>query len=180
MRIPAGDPWDILRSVADTALFGERVKPEIRFAALTLDGEGLTNYGNCSIVLKEEMIAHRASVFHENSVLFMKHQNIRIEDVPNLPRGFRASWSERHRVCVAKLASQLSANTLATEFPQLLLKPGTPETDEFVEVHVFGTLTVRSFERVIVRPKKRQPSKSQQQSLAIALAGANVPLEVRS
>src|SRR5258708_40186632 len=130
MRIRAGKQWDVLRVVADTALFGERVKEEIRFAALTLDGEGLTNYGNCSIVLKEEMIVHRASVFHENSVMFMKHRDIRITDAHDLPRGYRAPWNQRHQIGVAKLGGHLQAGTTPTQFPKLLLKPGTPETDD--------------------------------------------------
>jgi hypothetical protein len=174
LRIPPGDVWDILRSQADTGVFGDRVKPEIRFAALTLDGEGLTNYGNCSIVLKEEMIAHRASVFHENSVMFMmKNGNI-------VERGFRAPWEERYRVCVAKLADRVQATTSISDFPRLLLKQGTPETDEFVEVHVYGSLTVRAFGRVVMKPKKRQPMKSQMQALQFDLARANVNLEVRA
>ncbi len=177
--IPAGDKWEVLRSIADTALFGDRVKAEIRFGALTLDGEGLTNYGNCSIVLKEEMIAHRASVFHENSVMFMKNRDIKIWDAPKLPRGYRAAWNDRHRICAAKLANRLNSATPPAEFPRLLLKPGTPETDEFVEVHIFGSLTVRTFGRVIVRRKKRQPKKSVLQALEVDLAQYNVALEVR-
>jgi len=179
IRIPAGDKWDVLRSIADTALFGDRVKAEIRFAALTLDGEGLTNYGNCSIVMKEEMIAHRASVFHENSVMFMKHRGIKIWDAPELPRGYRAAWKDRHRICAAKLANRLTSATTAAECPKLLLKLGTPETDEFVEVHIFGSLTVRTFGRVIVRRKKRQPKKSVLQAFEVELAQYNVAREVR-
>jgi hypothetical protein len=179
LRIPAGDKWDTLRSIADAALFGDRVKTEIRFAALTLDGEGLTNYGNCSIVMKEEMIAHRASVFHENSVMFMKNREIKIGDAPELPRGYRAAWNDRHRICATKLANRLDSATPPADFPKLLLKPGTSETDEFVEVHIFGSLTVRTFARVIVRLKNRQPKKSLRQSLEAELSQVNVALEVR-
>ena len=121
-RIPPGDNWDILRSLTDTALFGDRVKEHIRFAALSLDGEGLTNYGNCSIVLREDMIAHRASVFHENSVLFMKHQNVKISEASKLPAGFRAAWSNRHELCVAKVAARLNARTPSDQFPRHLLR----------------------------------------------------------
>ena len=178
-RIPEGSEWDVRRSNTDTALFGDRVKPEIRFAALSLDGEGLTNYGNCSIILKESMIAHCASVFHENSVLFMKKQNINIWDATHLPCGFRATWRDRHRICVAKIASRLRSTTQDADFPRFLLRPGALETDEFVEVHIFGSMTVRTFERVVVRQKNRQPKKSQLQALAARLHTANVPLEVR-
>ena len=180
LRIPLGETWDLLRDIADTALFGPRVKSEIRFATLVLDDEGLSNYGNCSVLLKEDLIAHRATVFHENSVMFMKRRNIKFSDAPALPLGYRATWAQRHLLCVAKLAGRLGASTLAAQFPRLLVKPGTPETDEFVEVHVFGSMTVRTFARVIVRPKKRHPKKSQCLALEHELTKAGVPLEVRS
>ncbi len=179
LRIPAGDNWDVLRSLADTALFGDRVKSEIRFAALTLDGEGLTNYGNCSVVMKEEMIAHRASVFDENSVMFMKKHDIKIWDAPELPRGYRAAWNDRHRISAAKLANRLKSDTTAAEFPKVLLKPGAPATDEFVEVHIFGSLTLRMFARVIVRLKGRQPKKSVRQAVEVELGRADIAFEVR-
>ena len=71
------------------------------------------------------------------------------------------------------------SDTPIDEFPRLLLKPGTPETDEFVEVHIFGTLTVHTFRRVIVRLTNRQPKKSLRQALEVELSQANVVLEVR-
>lgn len=40
VKIPEGDNWDILRAVADSALF-PNYKEHIRFAALSLDGMGL-------------------------------------------------------------------------------------------------------------------------------------------
>jgi hypothetical protein len=68
IRLPTGEKWDVLRVIADSALF-PNYKEEIRFGALSLDGLGVSNYGECFIVLRTDMIAHRASVFEENSVL---------------------------------------------------------------------------------------------------------------
>ena len=72
LRLPEGGKWDILRGVVDSALF-PNYKEDIRFAALSLNGVGLSNYGEYSIMLRTDLIAHRASVFEENSILFMKH-----------------------------------------------------------------------------------------------------------
>jgi hypothetical protein len=125
------------------------------------------------------MISHRASVFHENSVMFMGNRDIKIWDAASAPRGYRAPWNDRYRICSAKLASRLNGATAAADFPKLLLKTGTPETDEFVEVHIFGSLTVRTFGRVIIRQMKRQPKKSLRQALEHELGQANIGLEMR-
>lgn len=60
LRLPAGDEWDYRRRSADLALFPD-FEEHITFAALSLDGAGLSNYGACSIALRNDMIAHRAS-----------------------------------------------------------------------------------------------------------------------
>lgn len=148
VRLPKGDKWDSLRGVADSALF-PGYRQQIKFAALTLDDQGLSNYGECSIFFKESMIAHRASMFEENSVLFVIRKDVSMKDASNLPMGFRASWAERASLCVAKLADRLTSSTTRDQFPAVLMKQGdTSDDDEFVEVHIFGPLTVRSIERV--------------------------------
>lgn len=145
-----GDPdWDVLRPETETPLFGEEFKKSIHHAALTLDGSGLSSYGECTVLLRESMIAHRASVFDENSILFMKHHGITIFDSDKLPCGFRAVWSERGRLAAAKLAHRIDAHTTAGQLPKILIRPGSvPLQDDFIEVHVFGSLTPHSFERV--------------------------------
>ena len=65
-RIPSDDQWDRYRGRMDEALF-PHYKDYIRFAALCLDDKGLINYGECSLVLRNDMIEHRATVFEENS-----------------------------------------------------------------------------------------------------------------
>jgi hypothetical protein len=158
VRLPKGDKWDTLRAVADSALF-PNYKEQIRFAALTLDGKGLFNYGECAIVLRTDYIAHRATVFEENSVPFMKNHRISMGRADKLPLGYRATWQERAKLCVVKLHKRLEASTRPAEYPTLLLQQGaTSEDDQFVEVHIFGPLTIRTVEQVILdrRLKRRQ------------------------
>ncbi len=156
LRIPEGSKWDPLRNIADDALFGS-YKKEIRFAALSLDGLGIARYGDCFWVLREEMIAHRASVFEENSVMFLVRRGIRISQVSKVPAGYRATWEERSKLCVAKLGGKIDGHTSAGDFRELLLRQGsTPEEDEIVEVHVGGPMTVRTLERVILKRGTRR------------------------
>jgi hypothetical protein len=150
LRLPDGKEWDVLRELADTVLFPE-YKKEIRFGALSLDGRGLPNYGSCSIVLKDGMIAHRASVFEENSALFVERRKIKISRNPKVPKGYRASWDSRGKLCTAKLSGRIDSGTGPDKYSRLLLKAAaTSEDDEFVEVHIWGPMTVLTMERVIV------------------------------
>lgn len=78
IRLPDGGKWDVLRSVADDALF-TGFREQIRFAALSLDGTGLANYGDCFMALRRDMIAHRSSLLEENSVLFIEHHDVKMK-----------------------------------------------------------------------------------------------------
>lgn len=152
----AGDRWALLRAIADEAMF-PGYKEEMRFAALSLDTRGLSSYGECFIVLRTDMIAHRATTFEENSTLFMKHHGILMDEADNLPRGYRATWDERGRLCIAKLFQKFDAHTPKDEYSGVLLRQGaTTADDEFVEVHVWGPVTARTFEQVSVKTRSRR------------------------
>ena len=152
IQLPEGDSWNRLRGIADTILFGDHNKKSIRFAALSLDGEGLENYGDCSLTVKTSMISHRASVFEENAVIFMERQDVSGQKKFAVPLGFNAPWQDRIMLCLAKLSDQIQPGTSPVDFPHILLHNGpTPEEDQFIEVHIWGSLTIRSLRRVIVR-----------------------------
>ena len=142
-RLP-GDEWDAQRRLADEALF-PGYKEKIRFAALSLTGIGLPSYGDCYLVLRDTMIAHRATVFAENSLLFAEEHGYRI------PVGYRAPWKERAKVAVAKLAEALEPDTPVERFPSILMTAGPSKlTDRFVEVHIWGPMSIGSISRIVL------------------------------
>ncbi len=174
VRLPDGDEWAVLRELADTVLFPGN-KKEMRFAALTLDDSGLSNYGSCLIVFRSAMISHRASVFEENSALFVERHGIKISRKPNLPKGHRATWDERAKLCVAKLSRKIDSATRSDEYSGLLLKQGaTSEDDEFIEVHIWGPMTVLTMERVIVTDPKPRHRATIVKAIKAKLAKHNV------
>ena len=174
LKLPEGSGWDRLRELADTMLF-PGYKKDMRFAALTLDGVGLSNYGSCSIVLRDAMISHRASVFEENSALFMERRGIKISRNPNLPKGYRATWDERPKLCVAKLAEKVDSATSSDKYSGLLLKQGaSSEDDEFIEVHIWGPMTVLTMERVVVAASRPHPRATIIRAIKAKLAKHNV------
>ena len=156
--LPEGDEWDRWRQTAEVRLFGIQNVDEIRFAALSADGKGLTNYkdGECFVHLREDMIGHRATVFEKNNVLFFRERLKKMErGYP--PPGHMATWEDRHKLCIAKLHGKIQNGMANPEFAAILLKNGpTTADDEFVEVHIFGPMTRRTFSKIVIaKPKTR-------------------------
>ncbi|HXU30658.1 MAG TPA: hypothetical protein VN851_08795 [Thermoanaerobaculia bacterium] len=177
-RSPSSDDWDRRRRIADEALF-PGYKESIRFAALTLDGEGVASYGGdepdgfCFLVLRSEMIAQRATVFEDNSTLVYERHG------SPLPPGLRAAWEDRGKLAVAKLSDSFTADTLEERFPGILLQQAsTSEGERFVEVHIWGPMSVRTVERVLLKPQ-RSLRKAFVRELAGRLRRFGVVLEER-
>ncbi|MEP6670070.1 MAG: hypothetical protein ABJF10_13000 [Chthoniobacter sp.] len=175
LQLPETDRWNRLRAIADTILFGEINKQQIRFSALSLDNAGLEKYGDCAMTVKRAMIEHRATIFDENSVVFMKRHGITGTDDFQIPPGHRTTWARRVDLCVAKLAHRILPPTGQDEFDKILLSSGNkPEEDEFVEVHIWGPLTIRSFQSVQIQEWSVRPSDEEQMEIKNRLANVGV------
>ena len=147
LRLPDGTAWDDLRRAADEVLF-PRYREKMRVAALSGDGVGVANFGHFWLSLRVSMIAHRASVFDQNSASFVADQQLR-KAQPAL-QGHRAPWAERQKLAVAQLAPRLSPTTTAQDFSAVLLEQGaTTDEDRYIEVNIWGPMTIRSFEKVV-------------------------------
>jgi hypothetical protein len=71
LRLPTTDGWDIVRRANEEEVF-PGYKEHIRFGNLTLDGLGLASYGRCFIILRNDMIAHRTSLYDGNCVVLVE------------------------------------------------------------------------------------------------------------
>jgi hypothetical protein len=159
VRMQSGEIWDSRRQSAD-AIFFTGYHEGIRFASLSLDSIGLSNYGECSWVLRENMIAHRASLFVENTTLFYLKGNIR--EAKAVPKGYRAIWADRAKLCVVKLASKIDMATTPAQYSDILMHQGaTSADDEIVEVHIFGSMTIRTIEEITFNPVPTTISKTE-------------------
>jgi hypothetical protein len=146
-RIPENNNWDQGRAAAEATIL-PNFYDQISFAALSLDGRGVTSFGEYSIVLKEEATALRATVFEENPFLFNQRHRVIAGQPP--PLGYRASWSERHILAKAKLHHLLNASTTPREFAGTLITQASPPGNaDFVEVHIFGGIPRFAIERVV-------------------------------
>lgn len=146
IRRLAEEENDRQRTTVDALLFGSYAK-NIRFAALALDGVGLRSYGKDGLAyglgLREVAIARRASLLEENSFDFVKRHTL--GPGSGIPKGRRSSWGNRHKLAVAKLADRIWPETDRAEYAEILLSgSGDRSTDQFIEVHIYGTFNLNA------------------------------------
>ena len=154
-RQPQDNEFDTDRLAVDAKFFPYFYK-RVNFAALSLDGIGPASYGDCHFSLKCIAIAHRTSVFEENTLVFSEKHAVTVRN--RTPYGYTAAWEHRGRLAVAKLAAQLQHNSKSADFPEILLvNRGGTDKDEFLECHIFGRLTTSNIEQVKVsKPKSKE------------------------
>ncbi len=136
VRIPAEQQDDRRRTSIESMFFGSYAE-HIRYAALSLDGSGVTSYGPFAMQLSDVAIAERATLLEENSFDFIDTYAMRPGDA--VPPGYRSTWQDRHKIAVAKLAERVSEKTTQDDHAALLLySDGNHEDDDFIEVHIYG------------------------------------------
>ena len=146
VRKPATGQNDRHRRTIDAMLFGG-YSEQVRNAALSLDGSGLKSWGPFAMKLREVAIMDRATLLEDNPYNFVpKHK---IEPGGDIPPGYRSTWKERHKLGVAKLAERISSSTSEKEHAQILLRStGDRRSDDFIEVHIYGSFDNKAVESV--------------------------------
>jgi len=150
---PANEPfdWARLRPQAEIELLGDHHNiDKLHYACLSIDGHGLESYGDCIVQLATDMISHRASCFEGNTaVLFKKNHTFE--------KFLRSGWAERHKLCISMVEERLDPACKESDFPGTLIQiVGDPVQDKFVEVHVYGPMTARTFGVVRVNISKHR------------------------
>ena len=126
----------------------------ICFAVLSVNGFGPPYYGRTSLTFDEALLCHRASVFEENSVNFLRRTNFR------LAPGFRALWAFRGKLAAAKAGPQILPGLGDKDFEALLMTPDVNAPDpSFVEVHVFGFLHHTAISKIQFWPPRDKKDK---------------------
>ena len=112
--------------------------------------------GDHAIILKEQMIAHRTTVFEENPYWFATRHRLALTGT--FPPGYRAAWERRGDVAKAKLYSKLSATTTKSDYPTILLANcSSAANSDYIEVHIYGSFTGAAIEKIIgPTPRSRE------------------------
>ena len=176
-RRPAETPVECQRALADDILF-PYYRDQIRFAALSLNGRGVPDYGDCSLVLKELPIQDRATVFEENSLYFCMKRDLGMKR-HTVPRGYRAKWSRRDELAAAKLESALQPGTQADGFAEIIMKPAAESEDAgFIEVHIYGPLHRRNIARLTARRPRNKPDQAILKRVESSLRSIGATVEI--
>jgi len=153
-RVAEDNEFDRVRTQFEAALF-PNFHQDMLFAMLSLNNRGLVGYGAYAMILKEDMIAHRASVFEENMFTLSAKRGFLLHEP--IPPGFRAVWEERHTLAKAKLHSEIGPGTSEADFPAILVRDrGGSGNSDFIEVHIYGPVNRYTIERVL-GPRPRTP-----------------------
>jgi hypothetical protein len=155
-RLPEDNEWDRIRQSVDSLLF-PYYYDQMRFAALSIDGSGVTGYGEYCVVLKDAAIRDRASVFEENTILFVQHHRIVAGDP--VPLGFRAIWANRDRLAAAKLEVQMTPSTKPDSYQTILVNSTIPDAD-FIEVNIYGPIHRRAVKQLSGPEPRRKADKA--------------------
>ena len=157
-RLPEDTRWDQQRTSAENTV-SPNFYSQLSFGALSLDSLGMSYYGPYCVVLKDDLIAHRASVFEENPFEFNRRHAIISGQVP--PAGYRAPWIYRDKLAVSKLANKISSGMSDSDFPNILVEPRRADPDcDFIEVHVYGPIHHAAIDHVSGPIPKARPDRA--------------------
>lgn len=146
-RVPEDNVFDRIRTQFENALFPNFYN-DIRFAALTLDGRWLKSFGDFAMILKEKMIERRATVFEENPYYLAQRHKIQLTEA--FPLGYRAVWSRRGDLAMAKLYPKLDSGTDSGKYASFLMSSNAKDgREDYIEVHIFGSFNRSAIERII-------------------------------
>ncbi|MFO0943773.1 MAG: hypothetical protein U0930_23810 [Pirellulales bacterium] len=172
-RQPQDNEFDQARQAVDATFFPHFYQ-RVNFAALTGDGKGPASYGEIHFTFQESAVSHRTTVFEENTLVFCKKHKVVVGAPP--PEGFLSTWANRGQLAVAKLSKNLRQTMTEADFPGILvIQSGKTDTDEFIECHIYGRLTVSNIESF----RAKMPKLKADQVLARQVRRKLLELEVR-
>lgn len=176
-RLPENNIYDAIRSSVESKLF-PNYHEHIHFAFLVLNNTVLEHYGNCGLVLLDRAIQERATVFEENASDFLEKHSITVKQ--QIPEGYRATWKERYLLAMAKLHPKIDSTKTMGDFPQVLFEKSAREgeSDDFIEVHIYGTIHRKSVERVLAKTPRERVDKLLLKSLGSLLSKDGIALEI--
>lgn len=176
-RAPADNQFDKTRLQYENALF-PNYSEDILFGSLSLNESGMSGYGGYDIVLKDKMINNRATVFEENPYSFSIKHHLGLTDV--IPAGYRAIWSDRSSLCIAKLHGSIEKGMTQDDFAGILQSDngGTGDSD-FIEVHIHGTLNRKTIEKVVASAPSNRDDRLLWRVACRDLKSAGVETETR-
>lgn len=142
------------------------------YGNLSLSGRGLRRYGDVWVVLKDQAIAHRATVIE--SIGFDYVRRVLNADQP---AGFRSTWADRYKLVVAKLGRRIPDISAADYDRYLVDEDESGGTLECVEVHIYGGVSRHAIESIRIDVVD-EASQLDVQAISALATSANIPFVV--
>ncbi len=140
---------DRIRCMVESAFYGFDGR-NIVYAALALDDNGVSSYGDTSVVLRTKNIERRATVFEKDTLVLFDElvgKGWKVNEI--IPAGHCSTWNERDKIAAIKHGTQIESNHQTAGFAALILKSSSDGTnDEFIELHIFNKVNPINFEKV--------------------------------
>lgn len=154
IRKPAEIESDRQRCGVGGMIFGSYAN-EIRYGVLSLTTEGPPTYGDVHCRLREVTVANRTSFLATNSYKFVKDHDI--SPGGEFPEGYRASWKDRYKLVLAKLADRLTKGQTKKNWQEILIESDGKDrkNDNFVEAHIYEGFDRNAIESMVVSPDKK-------------------------
>lgn len=172
-RVAQDNRFDGIRTSVEDAYFPNYSR-QIRFAALSLSGEGHAAYGSCSVRLKDSAIANRATVFELPLFVFAEEHKIGLGKP--IPPGFRATWGTRGKLAASKLGCAMIASEI--DRAELLLPKPIDTLGDCIEVHIYGPLNRYSFECVVMHEERKREDRLLQRVILSSLKSVGVEVRI--
>lgn len=134
-----------LRKFAEAAMFGF-YGDKLLYGVLSLDGQGLREFGPASAVIDEKYISHRSTVTESDSVRMVASRFT----TGVVPPGVISTWGEKHKLAVTKLANNIGPTTDADDFARLIRRGSNSDEGfgEFMEVQIYGSISSRAIKHI--------------------------------
>lgn len=155
-RLAEQNEFDQTREAFESKIYPYDYK-DIHYAALSLNNIGISYFGNCHIKFKNDLIKRRSTVFEENVYDFLKKYQVQTTGNSKVPKGFRAAWDQRGKLAVCKLHSMLNSETSSEEFQGIVSCEDPVKGNDFIEVHIYGNIHLKSFDVITAVGQLRPP-----------------------
>jgi hypothetical protein len=121
---------------------------KIVYGFLGFPGAALPSYGRVACRMKLASVCDRVTFLEQNSYPFYEKHKDAISD-GEFPKGYRASWDNRHELVLSKLGGMIKPGDGDTEFKCLILTSGAGRSgDEFIEAHIFENFNVYAIDEM--------------------------------
>ena len=149
---------DRFQCVVESAFYGFDGR-NLVYAALSLDDNGVSAYGDVSVVLRTKNIERRSTFFERDTFLLfddLVEKGWKLQEI--IPAGHCGTWQERNKIAAIKHGDQIETSHQTADFAAMILKNGDERTnDEFIELHIFNKVGLTNFEKITFQKKLTRP-----------------------